>query len=172
MKSRKAQNEVKKDKRDEFFFRAAKQEELGNLQAAFRLYLAGAKIGDKSCQLNLGHCYDAGSGVRKNRSAAFYWYRRLYRRGDACAANNIGTIWRDEGQPKRALSWFKKSVRLGDDEAHLEIAKHHLQNEHDPAKAMPHLQKVCRSNCVTEASQETAAKLLKQAKRELAKLRS
>src|SRR5882757_6650058 len=118
---------------EQLFIRAAKQEENGQLRAAFRLYLAAAKAGDTSCQLNIGNFYDAGTGVRRNRSAALYWYKRAYRRGDSCAANNIGVMWRNDKQPKRALGWFQKAVHMGDEEANLEIARYYLRNEPNAA---------------------------------------
>jgi TPR repeat protein len=152
---------------DDLFVRASQQEEQGKLRSAFRLYLAAVEAGNRDCQINLGYCYDTGTGVRRNRSAALYWYKRAYRRGEAVAANNIGTVWRDEGQLKRALSWFEKACALGDEEAHLEIGKHYLQNAHDYARAIRHLEKVRQSRRVTEAGQEEAARLLGQAKRKL-----
>lgn len=161
----KAKNQSKRSRKqyaEELFVRAAKQEENGQLQSAFRLYLAAAKAGDTSCQLNVGNFYDAGTGVRRNRSAALYWYKRAYRQGVSCAASNIGVMWRNDKNPKRALEWFRKAVRLGDDEANLEIAKHYLRNEPNTAKAIRHLEKVCQSDCVTEAGTEEATKLLKE----------
>ena len=118
------------------------------MRSAFRLYLAGAKSGDSGCQLNVGSLYDAGTRVRRNRKAALRWYKRAYRAGSASAATNIGILWRNEKKPTRALGWFRKAVRLGDDEANLEIALHYLRNELNPAKAIPHLESVCKSNCV------------------------
>jgi TPR repeat protein len=154
-----------KSKVDDLFIRANKQAEAGKFKAAFRLYLAAAKAGDTSCQINLGNLYDAGSGVRRNRSAAMYWYKRAYRRGDACAAYNIGVMWRNDRNHRRALYWFKRAVRLGDDEANLEIAKHYLQVEHNSLKAIPHLEKVCTANRVTEAGLEEARTLLRRARK-------
>jgi TPR repeat protein len=130
-----------KSKTDELFIRADKQADEGNFKSAFRLYLAAAKAGDSSCQINLGNFYDEGSGVRRNRSAAMYWYKRAYRRGEPCGAHNIGVMWRNEKKYGQALNWFKKAVRLGDDEANLEIAKHYLQVEQNPLKAIPHLER-------------------------------
>jgi TPR repeat protein len=150
---------------DELFIRAAAQEEKGNLRSAFRLYLAAAKAGNTGCQLNLGNFYDDGIGVRRNRSAALHWYKRAYRRGEASAASNIGVMLRKEGNIKGALAWFRKAVRLGDEEAHLEIGKHYFRAENDPAKAIPHLRKVCQSNYVTEAGRQEAAQLLRLARR-------
>lgn len=155
---------LKKSKTDELFVRAEKQAEAGNLKSAFRLYIAAAKAGDTSCQINLGNLYDEGSGVQRNRSAAMYWYKRAYRRGDPCAAHNIGVMWRNDGKHERALYWFKRAVKLGDDEANLEIGKHYLRAKR-VSKAISHLEKVCASNWVTEAGVEEARALLRGARK-------
>jgi hypothetical protein len=147
--------------------RAERSEAKGDLRSAFRLCLAGAKLGEIGCQLNVGNYYDDAKGVRRNRAAALYWYKRAYQRGLASAANNIGVLWRNEKNAKRALGWFKRAVRLGDDEANLEIAKHYLENERDLVKAIRHLKKVCESSRVSEAGEEEARKLLKRAKKRM-----
>ncbi len=163
-KSRSRKKRSRKADSEELFIRAAKQEEKGKFRSAFQLYLAAAKSGDTSCQVYVGNFYDDGTGVRRNRTAALYWYKRAYRRGDACAASNIGVMWRNENNLKRAVQWFKKSVRLGNEEAHLEIAKYYLGDEPNLAKAIRHLKSVLQSNRVTEAGLEEATALLKQAK--------
>jgi TPR repeat protein len=76
-------------------------------------------------------------------------------------------MWRNENNPKRAFGWFQRAVRLGDDEANLEIAKYYLRNESNPRKAIQHLEKVCQSNWVSEAGVEEATKLLKQTRAQL-----
>lgn len=151
-----------KSKTDDLFIRADRLEERGNLKSAFRLFLAGAKAGDSGCQLNVGNFYDDAKGVRSNRTAALYWYKRACRRGVSAAAHNIGILWRNEQKPGRALSWFKRAVGMGDEEANLEIAKYYILTENNPRKAIPHLRRVCRSSRVTEAGAELAQKLLKQ----------
>jgi TPR repeat protein len=150
---------------DELFTRADRQESNGKLRSAFRLFLAAAKAGEPGCQINLGNYYDAGKGVRRNRAAALYWYKRAYRRGSWAAASNIGVMWRNENKPKLALEWFRKSVRLGDDEANLEIAKYYLLNKINPARAIYHLKKVRPSPYTTPAGVDEAGRLLKQAKK-------
>ena len=160
----------KNSKTDDLFTRADKQADKGNLRSAFRLYLAAAKEGDSSCQVNLGNCYDDGTGVLRNRSAALYWYKRAYRRGESSAAHNLGVMWRNEQKFKRARNWFEKAVLLGDDEANLEIAKHYLQVEPDPVRAIACLEKVCKSNCVSQAGLEEASKLLKQTRKRVKRI--
>lgn len=148
----------------DLFVRADKFAEDGNFKAAFRLFLTAAKLGDRSCQVNVGNLYDDGKGVRRNRSAAMYWYKRAYRRGEASAASNIGVMWRNEKKYSRALDWFKKAAKLGDDEANLDIAKLYLAVEYKPAKAIPYLRRVCSSRRVTEAGLTEAKALLIRAK--------
>jgi TPR repeat protein len=155
----------KDSKTDVLFIRAAEQADKGNLRSAFRLYLAAARAGNSGCQVNLGNCYDDGTGVRRNRSAALYWYKRAYRRGESIAAHNLGVLWRNERKFKRAREWFEKAVLLGNDEANLEIAKHYLEAEPDPERAIVCLEKVCESNCVSQAGLEEAKKLLKATKK-------
>ena len=152
------------------FVRGAEQEELGEMRSAFHLFMRAAKAGHRGAQLNVGYFYDTGLGVRRNRSAAMYWYKRAYRRGDGSAANNIGTIWRDEKKMRRALAWFEKAIRLGNDGSNFEIAKHYLRNEHDPAKAIEYLRKVCESQWVADTEVEEAKRLLREANRELKRL--
>ena len=149
---------------DELFVRADREVDRGRFKAAFRLFLAGAKMGDIGCQLNLGNFYADGQGVGRNLSAALKWYKLAYRRGNASAARNIGVTWRDEKKHRRALVWFKKAVRLGDEGANLEIAKHYMANDKNPARAISYLEKVCRSNRVSEAGMEQARALLRRAR--------
>jgi TPR repeat protein len=153
------------------FHRADKEWDQGNLQSAFRLFLAAAKAGDRAAQTNIGYFYDNGIGTRRNKATALYWYRRAYRRGDASAANNIATIWRDENKAQRALAWFRRAVRLGNVSSNLHVAKHYLQNESDLRRAIGYLAKISRSDRVTEAEREEAIRLLKAANKKL-KIRS
>ncbi len=127
---------TRKSRASSLFVRADKHYDRGEKRSAFRLMLAAAKLGDAGAQTNVGNYYADGEGVAQNRSSALYWYRRAYKRGDYCAANNIGVLWRNEKNLPRALSWFLRAVKLGDDEANLEIGKHYLHNENNPRKAM------------------------------------
>jgi len=77
---------------------------------------------------------------------------------------------RNEEKPKKALAWFRRAVEMGDDQTNLEIAKYYIGDERSPRKAIPHLERVCRSNRVTEAGAEETAQLLKQARRKLKRL--
>lgn len=137
------------------------------MRRALQLFLEAARAGDKAAFLNIGYFYDKGVGVKRDRSKALYWYKRAHRQGDSSAANNIGTIWRDQKQMNRALLWFNKAIQMGNDGTNLEVAKHYLRNEDDPTKAIVYLQRVCRSKNVAEVELAQAKRLLKQAERKL-----
>src|SRR5207244_1618003 len=100
-------------KSNDVFDRACAFWDRGKTKEALRLFLKGAKEGDGSSQLNVGYFYDLGLGVRKNPDLALYWYRRAHRRGNSSAANNIGTIYRDRGQTRKALEWFNRALKKG-----------------------------------------------------------
>ena len=148
----------------ETWVRADKEWERGRLRPAFRLMLAAAKMRESGAQVNVGYMYDNGVGTRHNKGLALYWYRRAYRRGEATAAHNIGTVWRDDGNFQRAFYWFERALQMngGDDgEANFEIAKLYLGKGQNIRKAASFLRKVCRSKNVTQDCLEQAERLLK-----------
>ncbi|MBI1740725.1 MAG: sel1 repeat family protein [Acidobacteriales bacterium] len=147
----------------ETWISADKEWERGRVGLAFRLMLAAAKMGESGAQVNVGKMYDDAIGTKRNKEAALYWYRRAYRRGESTAAHNIGTVWRDDGNFRRALYWFERAIQMngGDDgEASLEIAKLYLGEDQDPGKAAFFLRGVCKSKNVTQAAVEEARRLL------------
>jgi TPR repeat protein len=154
----------RKNEADAMFARANEQWDRGALLSAFRLFLFAANRGDPSAQHNLGYFYDVGVGVKPNRAAAIYWYKRAFRHGCRAAASNIGTIFRDENNTQQALSWFRRAIRLGDADANLEVAKLYLREEANVAKAIVHLKRTTRArrSDVTEGAKQEAQRLLKQ----------
>jgi len=151
-------------KADALFLRAHYQSEAGKHRSAFRLLLSAAKLGESYAQMSLGYVYDLGIGVKRNRAAAMRWYMRAYRQGNMSAANNIGTIHRDEGDSKRALRWFERAVALGDVDASFEIARMFLREKDKISKALPFLRRVMKGRpglTVTIHSYEQAQRLLK-----------
>jgi TPR repeat protein len=69
---------------------------------------------------------------------------------------------RDRDEPKKAISWFQRAVKLGDGDANLQIAKIHLRNQRDQRKAIDYLRKTIKAAYVTDGSIEEAKALLKQ----------
>ena len=95
----------------------------GNLSRAFTLFLHAANLGDVSSQLDIGYFFDRGLHVKKDRKQALEWYHRAYVQGDAGAANNIGTVYRDLGDTKKMLWWFRRAAAMGDPDVLFDLGK-------------------------------------------------
>lgn len=135
----------------------------GHFRLAFRRFLAGAKRGDSYAQAMLGYFYDYGIGVVRRRRSALRWYRRADRQDHICAANNIGTIYRDLGDFEKALTWFKRAVSIGDADANWEIAKMYFRQRKDIPNAVKYLKRVVEAKPGVEVTQwdfEAATRLL------------
>ena len=141
----------------------------GELQTAFRLFLAAANAGFVPAFEIVGQFYDHGTGVKANEKAALHWHKRAYREGSSwylqglsTSASNIGCICRDNKKLARAIMWFQRAVKLGDGDANLQIAKIYLLHERDQQKAIKYLEKTIKAVYVTDGSIEEASRLLKQ----------
>lgn len=113
-----------------------------------------ASVGDPGAQVCVGCFYSDATGTRRVRERAMYWFRRAHRNGDAAAAANIGTIYRDEGRPKLAERWFREAVRLGLDDAWLELAKLYLGALRNPARARAALKRLLAAKNIAPGSRE------------------
>jgi TPR repeat protein len=142
------------------FSEASRLLERGRVGEAFRLFFAAAKAGDSRAQLNIGYLYDTGQGVSRSRTHALEWYRKAVQRGEAAAANNIGTLYRDEGRLRLAVRWFEKAAAMGDGDALLEMAKLYAGPLEEAAKARKLLTRVRTSKRAAADSREEAARLL------------
>lgn len=135
--------------------------ERGRLDEAFHLFFEAARAGDASAQLNVGYLYDTGRGVARSRTSALAWYRKAVRGGQAAAANNIGTIYRDEGRLRLAVRWFEKSAAMGDPDALLEVARLYAGPLEDLVKAKKLLTRVRGSKRASADGRKEAEQLLR-----------
>ncbi len=146
---------------DEAFFRASAAWDTGELRRAFRIFLGGAKQGESGCQLNLALFYDEGIGIKRNRTKALYWNRRAYRQGNAGAANNIGLMFKEEGDIKKALLWLHRALKMGDEGVGLKIAKILLKLNRPPEEVIHYLAITASGTNVTEAGCEEAERMIR-----------
>lgn len=134
----------------------------GRLAPAFKSLVESAEEGDTRSYRLLAYFYDQGFGTERDEDAALHWYFRAHRaKPDYVAANNIACILRDRKQLGRARWWFLRAVRLGDGDAHLELARLYLRQGGHLTAAKRHLAAAARSASITEGSRETAEKLLR-----------
>jgi uncharacterized protein len=131
----------------------------GNRKGAFRRFVTLAAEGETAAFLNVGYCYDAGIGVRKDVTEALRWYRRAYRTGDPSAAHNIGIIYRDREECRRAVAWFQRALRLGSDDSAVEIARIDRRLEQHSLRAVRCVRLVIASEVVSESDRKAARTL-------------
>ena len=130
-----------------------------DFRGALTIFVHLAECGHTGAMLNIGYFYDLGLGVKRDSTKALRWYRRAYRRGDSSAANNIGTVYRDRGNLRRAAEWFTRAIQAGEIGSALELAKIHLARS-DGTQARRLLRRVVTSDSVTESDIETAKTML------------
>ncbi len=127
---------------------------------AFLAFRRGAEAGNDGALLNLGVCYDNGTGTRRDRAKAWRCYHRLWRRTrQHAAANNLATWHRDGGNQRLAFLWYQKAADAGDGDAHVALAYacyYGLGAAKSLARALRELDRADRSNAITRFGQEEA----------------
>ncbi len=124
----------------------------GDLRQAFILFMQAAKLGDRASQLDLGYFFDNGLFVKKDKKKAMEWYYKAYRQDDAGGANNIGTVYRDFGETRKMLWWFRRAAAMGDLDALLDLGKRYEKGLAVPrnlAKAKVFYRRVLANKCAT-----------------------
>lgn len=90
-------------------------------EQALRWYQAAAEQGHPQAQAALSRLLSGSEGVPPDFEKAIAWGRRAVAQGDASAAYNLGTIYRDLGKPKQAFAWYQRAATMGDNDALLQI---------------------------------------------------
>jgi uncharacterized protein len=152
---------MKREKGEELYERAQRAWTQEREKVAFRLFLEAAKMGEHRAFDILGSFYQSGYGVESNEREALYWYKRANRHGSWMAANNIGCIWRDLGNLRRARWWYLRAVDSGDANANLNLAKIYIRYRPNLIKAKQFLLAARDSRESTESAKEEARLLLR-----------
>ena len=83
---------------------------------AVEWFRRSAEHGCGSAQNNLGVILGGNYGVKKNVREALLWLKRAFRGGDTdSAANNIAITYRQNGNLRQAVRWFRKVDTSRDD---------------------------------------------------------
>jgi TPR repeat protein len=92
---------------------------------AAQWFRRAAEHGCAPAQNTLGVLLSNGDGVTKNVKEALLWLRRAFRAGDASVANNLAITYREIGNLRTAVRWFRKAADGGDDDALLQLGIHY-----------------------------------------------
>ena len=131
-----------------------------NPQRAVKWYRRAAEQQYPAAQNSLGYCLDIGEGIRKNLQEALFWYKQAWRNGDPCAASNIATLYRDQGNQRRAMFWYQRAVTIShDDDALVEVGYRYYYGigvQRNYQAAIASYQKAVTSEMITEAGKQKA----------------
>ncbi len=84
-----------------------------------------AEHGCDSAQVTLGVILGGNYGVEKNVSEALLWLKRAFRGGDdLLAPNNIAITYRENGNFRQAVRWFRKVDVSRDDSVLVQLGIH------------------------------------------------
>ena len=107
-----------------------------------------AEQGNTQAQLELGHWYRWGKGVKKNLDEAVKWYSKSADRGNASAQLSLGYCYLYgegvEKDSKKAVEWFRKSANQGNAFAQLNLGLCYRNGkgvEKDPREAVKWIRK-------------------------------
>jgi len=92
---------------------------------AAQWFRRAAEHGLSAAQNTLGVVLSNGDGVRKDVDEALSWLRKAFRAGDTCAAQNIAITYREIGDLRAAVKWFRKSADAVDGDALIQLGIHY-----------------------------------------------
>ena len=92
---------------------------------AAQWFRRAAEHGSGAAQNNLGILLGNGKGVRKNIKEALVWLRRAIRAGDSCARHNIAITYRENGDLRASVKWFRKAAEADDGDALIQLGIHY-----------------------------------------------
>lgn len=88
-------------------------------------YRRSAEHGYGDAQNTLGVILGDGHGVEKNVRGALLWLKRAFRGGDSSsAASNVAVTYRENGNLRQAVRWFRKVDVSRDDSVLIQLGIH------------------------------------------------
>ena len=82
--------------------------------------------GDAEAMYQLGRFYHIGEVVEADYDKAMTLYHRANALGYPLAANNIGALYDDMGEPEKSVEWFEQGIRQGDKRATINLGRFYL----------------------------------------------
>ena len=128
---------------------------------ALHWYTLSAEKGNDSSQNALGVLLSTGNGIKRDINSAIYWSKQAIKQGDASAAHNLGTIYRDLKKPSLAFQWYNRAVEMGSIDSVLQVGLCYLfgiGTKKDDEAALQCMQKIIKdkSTNTCERTEEDA----------------
>lgn len=133
----------------------------GDYSRSFELFLELAEDGDLDSMTRLAIMYFDGVGVRKNYRKSMLWDKRAAAKGSCVAMFNLAITYRARSEYVKAVYWLKKSLKYGNGDAALELAKIYMVTPKERDVSKRYLLKVISHSSVCESSVVEAERLLR-----------
>ncbi len=88
---------------------------------AKRWYEHSAAQGYSAAQGALSTLLSSGDVFSRDYAVAIYWAKKAIAQGDASAAHNLGTIYRDQKKPAMAFRCYQRAVAMGANDSLLQV---------------------------------------------------
>ncbi|HUX45518.1 MAG TPA: tetratricopeptide repeat protein [Terracidiphilus sp.] len=119
-----------------------------------------AEHGCSSAWNNLGVRLTNHKSVEADWREGIDWLKKAYRDGDTCCAPvNIAVTYRQQGEFRKAVAWFRKVVASGDDGARIQFGVHlywGIGVSVDHKAAVEHFRRATRGKNISEAERDDA----------------
>jgi uncharacterized protein len=115
--------------------------------------------GCAAAQNTLGVLLGNGDGFDKDPHKALIWLKRAFRGADSCAPNNVAITYREVGNFRRSVTWFRRSVSLGDDSARIQLGIHYYWGigiQQNTAAAIRCFRQATKARNLSEADRDDA----------------
>ena len=117
-----------------------------------------AEHGSSAAQNTLGVMLTNGHGS-KNIQEALSWLRKAFKSGHSIAAQNIAITYRENGDLRKAVEWFRKSAESSDGDALVLLGVHYYWGKgvsKQPVTALRCFRTAMKSKFICEAGKEDA----------------
>jgi TPR repeat protein len=149
---------------DRSFEEANRLWEEGMPAEALAMFSRLAEQGDAASMNSVGYFFDKGIAVRRDRRRALESYRRAAVAGLVAANVNVGLVYLEMGNIRRARHWLRRGFLLGDGDAAVDLAKTYIAGARvhaaSRALAVKYLNAALASSQICTEGRETAAELL------------
>jgi hypothetical protein len=119
-----------------------------------------AELGSATSQNQLGSILCASGATGANWREGINWLKKAFRGGDSTAATNLAITYRENGDLRRAVLWFRKAVASKEDDgAYIQLGIHYYWGRGirtDHVAAVRCFRKAIRGKNMVEASRDDA----------------
>ncbi len=134
--------------------------EAKNYRDAFTSLEIAANLGDSLAMTQLALMYDAGEGVACDVEKSIEWDKKAVALGSVTSLLNLGITYRKLGQISEAKECFERTLKLGDAQAALELARLYSVSDKEIDTVKKYLQIAITSKNLSDESMDETRQMM------------